>query len=136
MYNANALPPDLLDELRALLGDRLSTGLAVREHHCRDESSHPAALPDAVVWPETTEEVSTIARLCHAFRVPMIPFGVGSSLEGHVIPLHGGVSIDLSHMNRILALHVEDLDATVQAGVTRKQLNAWLHDSGLFFPID
>lgn len=136
MYNANALPPDLLDELRALLGDRLSTGLAVREHHGRDESSHPAALPDAVVWPETTEEVSTIARLCHAFRVPMIPFGVGSSLEGHVIPLHGGVSIDLSHMNRILALHVEDLDATVQAGVTRKQLNAWLHDSGLFFPID
>lgn len=136
MYNANALPPDLLDELRALLGDRLSTGLAVREHHGRDESSHPAALPDAVVWPETTEEVSTIARLCHAFRVPMIPFGVGSSLEGHVIPLHGGVSIDLSHMNRVLALHVEDLDATVQAGVTRKQLNAWLHDSGLFFPID
>lgn len=136
MYNANTLPPDLLDELRALLGDRLSTGLAVREHHGRDESSHPAALPDAVVWPETTEEVSTIARLCHAFRVPMIPFGVGSSLEGHVIPLHGGVSIDLSHMNRILALHVEDLDATVQAGVTRKQLNAWLHDSGLFFPID
>lgn len=136
MHTTTALPPDLHDELRALLGDRLSTGLAVREHHGRDESSYSGALPDAVVWPETTEEVSTIARLCHAFRVPMIPFGVGSSLEGHVIPLHGGVSIDLSRMNRILALHVDDLDASVQAGVTRKQLNAWLHDSGLFFPID
>lgn len=136
MSAANPLPPDLLDELCALLGDRLSTGLAVREHHGRDESSHPPALPDAVVWPETTEEVATIARLCHAFRVPMIPFGVGTSLEGHVLAIHGGVSIDLARMNRILALHVDDLDATVQAGVTRRQLNAWLHDSGLFFPID
>ncbi|ABC21581.1 FAD-binding oxidoreductase [Rhodospirillum rubrum] len=125
-----------LAELSTLLGARLSTALALREHHSHDESHHAPALPDAVVFPETTAEVAAIARLCHAHRLPMVPFGAGSGLEGAVQATFGGVSIDLGRMDQVLAIHAGDMDATVQAGVRRQTLNALLRDTGLFFPID
>ena len=128
--------PGVVTELRLLLGDRVSTSAAVREHHGKDESYFPHALPDVVVYPGTTEEVREVVNICRAHRVPMIPYGVGTSLEGHILAIHGGVSIDLSQMNKVLAVHEEDLDAVVQAGVTRKQLNEHIKHTGLFFPID
>jgi len=130
------LPPALLAALRSLLGDRVTTSDAVREHHGKDESAHPLAPPDAVVFPETTEEVVEIVRLGGQYDVPLIPFGAGSSIEGHVLAIHGGLSVDFTRMNRILAVNVDDLDATVEPGVTRKQLNNHLSGTGIFFPID
>lgn len=130
------LPQPLVEALAARFGSRFSTAEAVRLHHGKDESSYAPAPPDAVVFAESTEEVSAIVTLCHAHRVPMIAYGTGTSLEGHLLAIHGGVCIDISGMNRVLTVRPEDLDATVQAGVTRKQLNAELHDTGLFFPID
>ncbi len=126
----------LLEKLKELLGERLSTSAAVRAQHGRDESYHPPEPPDAVAFAHSTEEVAAIVRLCAEHKTPVIPFGTGTSLEGHVAALFGGVSIDLSQMNRILRVNVGDLDATVEAGVTRKQLNEHLRDTGLFFPID
>src|SRR5919199_1292135 len=123
-------------ELKALLGDRVTTSSAVREHHGKDESYFPYALPDAVVFPRSTEEVRDVVNICRRHRVPMIAFGVGTSLEGHILAVNGGVSIDLSQMNQVLAVHEEDLDAVVQAGVTRKQLNEYIKHTGLFFPVD
>jgi D-lactate dehydrogenase (cytochrome) len=123
-------------EARALLGERLSTSLPVREQHGKDESWHVPAPPDAVAFVLTTEEVSEIARICTRYKVPLIPFGVGTSLEGHLIPYDGGITVDLSGMDAILRVSPEDLDVTVQAGVRRKQLNEHLRDTGLFFPID
>jgi D-lactate dehydrogenase (cytochrome) len=108
----------------------------VLEQHGRDESAWAPVPPDAVVFAQSTAEVAAAVALCHAHRVPVIAFGTGTSLEGHLHAVQGGVSIDLSQMNRVLALRPEDLDATVEAGVTRKMLNAALHGSGLFFPID
>src|SRR2546421_7131854 len=136
MNKAREFDQSVLAELRALLGDRVSTSAAVREHHGKDESYFPYALPDAVVYVKTTEEVRDVVNICRAHRVPMIPYGVGTSLEGHILAIHGGVSIDLSQMNQVLAVHQEDLDAVVQAGVTRKQLNEHIKHTGLFFPID
>jgi D-lactate dehydrogenase (cytochrome) len=130
------LPPALLAGLQALFGGRLSVSEAIRAHHGRDESSYDPMLPDAVVFAHSTEEVAAAVALCNTHAVPVIAFGTGTSLEGHVLALHGGVTIDLSQMNRVLAIHAEDLTATVQAGVTRKQLNQEIKDSGLFFPID
>ena len=130
------LPSAFIDALRALLGDRCSTSDAVRQHHGKDESAHPHAPPDAVVFAQTTEEVAAVVKLCAQHRVPLIPFGAGSSVEGHVLAIHGGIALDLTRLNQVLAVNVDDLDVTVQAGVTRKQLNQHLHDSGLFFPID
>ncbi len=134
----NREPPDpaLLAELHALLGERLSTAAAVCAQHGKDESYHTPYPPDAVAFAHGTEEVAAIVRLCAQYRTPVVPFGTGTSLEGHVAALKGGVCIDLSQMNRILVVHAEDLDATVEAGVTRKQLNRHLRDTGLFFPID
>lgn len=135
-----AIPAAKIDpvvaRLRNLLGERVSTGMAIREQHGRDESYHAAHSPDAVVWPETTEEVQEIVKLCAETATPVIPFGVGTSLEGQVAALHGGVCIDMTRMKAILAVNTADLDCTVQAGVTRKELNAHLRDTGLFFPID
>lgn len=129
-------PAALLEGLRGLLGERLATGESVRVQHGRDESSFAPVPPDAVVFPRATDEVAAIARLCHAHDVPMIPYGAGSSVEGHVLAVRGGVSIDLGQMNAVLAVHAEDLDAVVQPGVTRKQLNEALKGTGLFFPLD
>jgi D-lactate dehydrogenase (cytochrome) len=130
------LNPTLLASLRQLLGDRLSTSAAVCEQHGKDESYHTPHAPDAVGFARTTEEVAAIVSLCACHKTPVIAFGTGTSLEGHVAALRGGVCIDLSQMNRVLRVNAEDLDATVEAGVTRKQLNEYLRDTGLFFPID
>jgi len=136
MNRAREFDQSVVADLRALLGERVSVAAAVREHHGKDESYFPYALPDAVVFPETTDEVRDVVNLCRRHRVPMIPFGVGTSLEGHILAVHGGVSIDLSRMNRIVAVHESDLDAVVQAGATRKQLNEHIKHTGLFFPVD
>ena len=136
MNKPRELPGTLLAELQALLGERATTSRGVREHHGRDESYYPYALPDAVVFPESTEEVRDVVDICRRHRVPMIPYGAGTSLEGHVLANEGGVCVDLSRMNRILAVHEADLDAVVQPGVTRKALNEHIRHSGLMFPID
>ncbi len=130
------IPETLLNELQTLLGNRFSTAAAVRDHHSHGESHHPAAPPDAVVFPERTEEVQAVVRACAKHACPMVPFGAGTSLEGHVGALYGGVSIDLSRMTRILRVNADDLDATVEAGVTRKRLEAHLRSTGLFFHLD
>ncbi|MCM5570640.1 FAD-binding protein [Burkholderiaceae bacterium FT117] len=130
------LPDAMVAALRARFGDRFSTAQAVRDHHGRDESPFPAIPPDAVVYAHGTDEVAEVVRLCAAHKVPLIPFGVGSSLEGHLLAVQGGLTIDLSQMNKVLAVNPEDLTVTVQAGVTRKQLNEELKSTGLFFPID
>jgi len=126
----------LLTRLRDRLGERVSTGDSVREIHSRGESHHAGVLPDAVVFPTSTEEVQAIVRACAEFGCPMTPFGAGSSLEGHVVPVEHGVTIDLTRMNRVLRLSVEDLDVTVEAGITRKQLDKHLQSTGLWFPLD
>jgi len=126
------LPIDAAQELRALLGDRYTSAIGIRDQHGKDESSLPYASPQAVVYPQSTEEVQHIARICHRHKIPMIPYGVGTSLEGHVLAVRGGVTIDMSRMNRILAVHGEDLDAVVQAEMTRKQLNEDIRHAGLF----
>lgn len=123
-------------KLRAFLGDRISTASAVRDHHAKDESWHPPRPPDAVCFPESTDEVAAIVRTCSSHLVPIVPFGAGTSLEGHVQAVRGGVTVDLSRMARIVAVNEEDLDCTVEAGVTRQQLNSRLADLGLFFPVD
>jgi len=132
------VPPDasLLVALRQLLGDRLSTSPAVCAHHGKDESYHAPHAPDAVAFAHSTEEVAAIVKICADHKTPVIAFGTGTSLEGHVAALAGGICIDMSQMNRILRINAADLDATVEAGVTRKQLNEHLRDTGLFFPID
>jgi D-lactate dehydrogenase (cytochrome) len=130
------LPAELTAALRQLLGERFSESSGVRAHHGKDESSHPLAPPQAVAFLHSTEEVVQAVKLCHQYQVPVIAYGTGTSLEGHVLAIHGGICLDLSQMNRMLAIHAEDLNVKVQAGVTRKQLNAELLHSGLFFPID
>ena len=129
-------PAALLEALTAAFGERVSTAQAVREHHGRDESPFDPALPDAVVFAEHTEDVQAAVKLCAQYDVPVIAYGNGSSLEGHLLAVEGGVSVDLSRMNNVLSIHAEDLTATVQAGVSRKALNEALRDTGLFFPID
>ncbi|MCG3189151.1 MAG: putative FAD-linked oxidoreductase [Burkholderiaceae bacterium] len=130
------LPAALTASLQARFGERFSTATAVCEQHGRDESPLPPAPPDAVLYALTSEEVADAVALCRAHRVPVIPYGTGSSLEGHLLAVQGGISIDVSRMNQVLAINAEDLTATVQAGVTRKQLNDALKATGLFFPID
>src|SRR6476661_2237360 len=130
------LPESLLAALSSLFGERCSTSEAMRTHHGRDESSYDPMLPDAVIFAQSTEEVADAVKLCAAHEVPVIPYGAGTSLEGHILALRGGVSIDLSQMNKVLAVHPEGLTVTVQPGVTRKQLNEEIRDTGLFFPID
>jgi D-lactate dehydrogenase (cytochrome) len=129
-------PPALLAALQAQFGERFNTTQAVREHHGKDESAYPNTPPDGVVFPLTAQECVDIVRLCAAHGTTLIPYGVGTSLEGHVLAIHGGICVDMSRMNHILSVNIEDLDCTVQAGVTRKQLNTHLQHSGLFFPID
>jgi len=130
------LPVGFMAALQDRFADRCSTARPVREHHGRDESPYPAMLPDAVVFAQSADEVAWVAAHCHRHGVALIPYGAGSSLEGHVLAVQGGICLDLSGMNQILAVHAEDFTATVQAGVTRKQLNESLRDTGLFFPID
>jgi D-lactate dehydrogenase (cytochrome) len=127
---------EVIDDLRALLGDRLSTSDAVREHHSHGESWHAPGLPDAVAFPTSTDEVAAIVRACAATKTPIVPFGMGSSLEAHVNAIRGGVSIDLTRMTRVVRLSAEDLDVTVEAGLTHRKLNDQLKNTGLMFPVD
>lgn len=126
----------LIDQLRSLFGERLTTSKSVLEQHGHGESWHPVQAPDAVCFPHSNEEVATIVKLCAESTTPVIAFGTGTSLEGQVQAVNGGISIDLTQMNQILEVNNEDMDCRVQAGVTRRQLNQYLHDSGLFFSID
>lgn len=123
-------------EVKTLLGDRLSTAQAVREQHGKDQTWTPGAPPDAVAFVKSTEEVQRIVSICANHETPVIAYGTGTSLEGHFTAPYGGISVDLSAMNQVLEVNAEDLDARVQAGVTRKALNTHLRDKGLFFPID
>ena len=138
MDNAGGTPKTMqaIAAARQLLGDRLSTAAAVRTHHGKDQTWNPGAAPDAVVFVRSTAEVQAVAKICAKFAVPAIAFGTGTSLEGHFTAPHGGICIDLSGMNAILEVNAEDQDCRVEAGVTRKQLNAHLRDQGLMFPID
>ena len=129
-------PAALIDALKARFAERCSTALVVREQHGRDESSFSAPPPSAVVFAESTQDVADAVKLAAQYNVPVIPFGVGTSLEGHLLAVHGGISIDVSRMNQVLQINAEDLTVTVQAGVTRKQLNEAVKSTGLFFPID
>jgi D-lactate dehydrogenase (cytochrome) len=130
------MPAAMLEALKARFGDRCSTAKAVREQHGRDESPFDVPPPEAVVFAQSNDEVAAVVALASQHGVPVIPFGVGSSLEGHLLAVQGGVSIDLSRLNRVLRVNAEDQTVTVQAGVTRMQLNREIKDTGLFFPID
>ena len=125
-----------VDILRQKFGERVQTGLAVREQHAHTTTWIENQPPDAVIAPHSTEEVASIVGVCAEHAVPVIPFGAGTSLEGQVNAPEGGISVDMSEMNRILAVHAEDLDCVIQPGVTREDLNTHLRDQGLFFPID
>jgi D-lactate dehydrogenase (cytochrome) len=130
------LPSAAIDALRAFLGERFSMASAERDQHGHGESYHASRPPDAVCYALSTEEVSAIVRVCAAHRLAVVPFGAGTSLEGHVSAINGGVCIDVSRMTRIVAVRPEDLDATIEPGVTRHQLNEHLRDTGMFFPVD
>ncbi|MDB5858408.1 MAG: dld [Ramlibacter sp.] len=130
------VPPALIESLKARFGDRCSTAMVVREQHGRDESSFQVPPPAAVVFAESTQDVADTVRLASQYDTPVIPFGVGSSLEGHLLAVQGGISIDVARMNKVLSINAEDLTVTVQPGVTRKQLNEEIKSTGLFFPID
>ena len=126
----------LVSQLAALVGERVTTSGPIRQRHGQDESYHTPHPPDAVVFPQSTDEVVQIVRLCAASHMPIVPYGVGTSLEGNIAAVRGGVCIDLGQMNQVIEINREDLDCRVQPGVTRKQLNRELNGTGLFFPID
>lgn len=128
----NAFVASLVD----LMGDRFSVSQSIRDHHGRDESPYPPLAPEGVVFAQSNEEVASVVSLCNQYKVPLIPFGAGSSLEGHLLPIHGGISLDLSGMNQVLNISPDDFLVTVQAGVRRKQLNQEIKDFGLFFSVD
>lgn len=133
---SNAHIEATIAELRTLLGDRLSTGQSIRDQHSHDEAYTAPVLPDAVAFPETTQEVSQILRVCSQHGCPVVPYGVGSSLEGHIVPVQGGITVDTSRMNKVLQVNESDLDAVVEPGVTRVQLNEELRATGLMFTVD
>jgi D-lactate dehydrogenase (cytochrome) len=125
-----------VDALKKSYGERVITSHAVREQHSHGEGMQDAGMPDVVVFPESNEEIASILKLCNQARIPVIAFGTGTSLEGHLKALYGGVCVDMSRMTKVLEINAEDLDCRVQAGVTREQLNAEIRNTGLFFPID
>ncbi|MEL6598548.1 MAG: FAD-linked oxidase C-terminal domain-containing protein [Pseudomonadota bacterium] len=125
-----------IERLRNSLGDRVSTGASVRDLHGQNESYFPVTLPDAVVFPDTTEDVAEIVRICADEGCPIVPWGTGTSLEGHALATQGGISLDMGRMDRVLQINAEDMDVTVQPGCTREALNEDLRATGLFFPVD
>ena len=133
------VPPNIMqaiEKARGFIGERLSTNASVLDLHGHDESWHATEPPHAVAFPQSVEEVAAIVAVCNELRVPVIPFGTGTGMEGHVVAVQGGICIDLSQMNQILEVNQEDFDCRVQAGVTRNQLNEHLRNSGLFFSVD
>ncbi|MBO4221738.1 FAD-binding oxidoreductase [Bradyrhizobium neotropicale] len=128
--------PDAIASLSERFGDKLSTSAAIRSHHASSVTSHVTVAPDAVLFPASTQDVVDAVTICHRYRCPVVAFGTGTSTEGQISAEHGGLTIDLSRMNRVVRVSPADLDCTVEAGVTRKALNAALRDTGLFFPID
>ncbi|GAN96316.1 D-lactate dehydrogenase [Komagataeibacter europaeus NBRC 3261] len=141
MTDCPSSPADRLDGVLATLREnglaaRISTSPSVLEAHSHGEAMDAARLPAAVVFAESTDDVATVLRACHAHRVPVVAFGAGTSVEGHVTPAEHGISLDLSGMTDIVELNAEDLDCRVQAGLTRQALNAQIRDTGLFFPVD
>ena len=130
------VPQALIDALQARFAAQCSLAQAVREQHGRDEGSLQAPPPSAVVFAESTQDVADAVKLASQYEVPVIPYGAGSSLEGHLLAVQGGISIDVSRMNQVLSINAEDLTVTVQPGITRKALNEAIKDTGLFFPID
>ncbi len=136
MKEARKMSDAAREAFQAAFGDRFSTTAAVREHHGADESPYPACPPEAVVFVRNTEDVITAVKLCNQYDVPLIPFGAGSSIEGHVLAIEGGVSLDMTEMNKVLNVSPEDFSVTVEPGVLRKQLNDEIRHTGLFFPID
>ena len=126
----------MIDELKAALGQKVSANDTIREHHSKDESFHTPTLPDAVVFATCTQDVATTLKICNDNKTPVVAWGAGTSLEGNSTPIRGGVSLDLSQMDKILRVSGEDLDCTIQPGVRRKQLNEYLSKHGLFFPVD
>ena len=125
-----------LQLMAARFGDRFQTGQAIRAQHAHTTTYIPAQLPDGVVFPESPEEVEAIVAIAAEHAVPLIAFGTGSSLEGHINAPHGGISVDMSRMDKVLEVNASDFDCTVQPGITREALNVYLRDTGLFFPID
>jgi D-lactate dehydrogenase (cytochrome) len=126
----------VIEAARAFLGDRITTNATLREHHSHGQDTQPPVLPDAVAFIETSDEAARVLKLCHDNHVPVVPWGAGTSLEGHVTPVRGGITLDLSRMTRIIDVSQPDMDCRVEAGVTREQLNTHLRDAGLFFPVD
>jgi D-lactate dehydrogenase (cytochrome) len=126
----------VIEAARTFLGERITTNSALRDHHSHGQDTQTPVMPDAVAFVETTEEVSRLLSLCHAAHVPVVPWGAGTSLEGHVTPVRGGITVDLSRMTKVLEVSQPDMDCRVEAGVTREQLNTHLRDLGLFFPVD
>ena len=131
-----AATAEVIERLKQVFGDKCQTSQSTRAQHGHTTTWLENQPPDAVVYPRSTDDVSKIVKLCAELRVPIIPFGTGTSLEGHVNAPAGGVCIDMSEMNHVVAVNAEDLDCVVQPGVTREQLNTYLRDQGLFFPID
>ncbi len=130
------LPPELIQKLTALFGDRFTTSNAILDHHSHDESSYPPVMPQAVVFANSAEEIAQLVKYCNQYAVPIVPVAAGTSLEGHVLPIHGGIALNMNNMNQIVGVYPEDLIAVVQPAVRRKQLNEELKDTGFFFPID
>jgi D-lactate dehydrogenase (cytochrome) len=126
----------VLTGARAFLGERLTTNAGVREHHSHGQDAQPPVQPDAVAFVESSEEAGKLLALCNTHRVPVVPYGTGTSLEGHVTPVRGGISIDLTHMTRVLEVNQADMDCRIEAGLTHRTLNQHLRDQGLFFPVD
>ena len=121
---------------RDFLGERITTNATLREHHSHGQDTQPPVLPDAVAFIETSDEAARLLALCNNAHVPVVAWGAGTSLEGHVTPVRGGITLDLSHMTRIIEVSQPDMDCRIEAGVTRDQLNEQLRDQGLFFPVD
>ena len=126
----------VIEAARGFMGERITTNAGLRDHHSHGQDTQTPVQPDAVAFVETTEEASKLMVLCHAHGVPVVPFGTGTSLEGHVTPVRGGISLDLSKMAAVLEVNAPDMDCRVQAGVTHRSLNTYLRDQGLFFPVD
>lgn len=132
----NTLTPAIQEEFEKAFGAQFVTSLSVREHHARDESAYDKTLPDAVIFARSVDDVVKAVKLCHTYSIPVVAFGAGTSIEGHILPIHGGITLDLSEMNKVLSVDDQDFTVTVEPGVLRHQLNEEIRHTGLYFPID